>query len=131
MNAVKETIVVCDEVEILMEEDAVTEVTTHDSGTHRIIELSEEQVEELQEGQDEVLAVLSDMERSLPKTLRRAVDHSGLFTECYKDSDGYWLQLKSGFIGPYGTHCIHEITVKECLLQIRNVVSCSCKECRV
>ena len=56
----------------------------------------------------------------LPKTLQQAIDKSGLFTdECYHDSDGYWLVLKPGFIGPYNTHCIHETNIRECLQQIK------------
>lgn len=72
------------------------------------------------------------MTRPLPHTLQEAIDRSGLFLseDCYKDSDGYWLQLKPGFIGPYGTHCIHDLTVRECLWQIKDATPCDCKTCR-
>ena len=67
---------------------------------------------------------------ALPKTLQTAINKSGLFTnECWKDGDGYWLVLKPGFIGPYETHCIHDLTISECIEQIKDIRPCDCKEC--
>ncbi len=67
---------------------------------------------------------------ALPKTLQQAIDRSGLFTDkCYQDSDGYWLLLRPGFIGPFETHEIHDLTVKECLWQIKDVRPCDCAKC--
>ena len=45
MNATKQTEQLYDEVEVIMEGETSVEVITVNSGIHRIIELSEEQVE--------------------------------------------------------------------------------------
>lgn len=68
---------------------------------------------------------------TLPVTLLKAIKKDGRFLlfDCYQDSDGYWLQIKPGFISGMETHCIHEHTVKECLEQIASVLSCDCILC--
>ena len=49
----------------------------------------------------------------------------------YKDSDGYWINLKSGWILPgEWTHGIVENTKRQAHRKLRQVVPCDCAECR-
>lgn len=68
----------------------------------------------------------------LPKTLQKAVNRSDkvLSEECFQDSDGYWLPLKPGYRTSWETHCIHEMTVRDCISQIGEVEPCGCDDCR-
>jgi hypothetical protein len=66
---------------------------------------------------------------NIPKTLMRAIERSGKIESGYKDSDGYWLLCKPGFIGPFGTHELHELTINELLWQFKEIEVCECDEC--
>ncbi len=48
----------------------------------------------------------------------------------YKDIDGWWIELKPGFIvRDEGTHGIIEDTKKAALSKMTLVVACDCAEC--
>jgi hypothetical protein len=64
------------------------------------------------------------------KTLDKlAASHGDKIASWYKDSDGYWIDLKYGW-QLFGTHTVHELTVKEALASFRGVHPCSCTECK-
>ena len=51
--------------------------------------------------------------------------------EFWRDSDGYWLPLARGFMCALSDcHTIHELTVKEVLVAIKNIQPCDCAICQ-
>ena len=46
--------------------------------------------------------------------------------------DGYWIYLVPGYINTMTeVHMVHEDTVKECLIHLRNYIKpCNCEECK-
>ena len=44
--------------------------------------------------------------------------------------DGIWVYLKPGLTWD-GVHMVHEDTLKECAMQLLNVVKCNCAHCRM
>ncbi len=73
--------------------------------------------------------------KSLPVTLRRILDSDPRVDEIWDercDNNGYWIYFKPGWINPMTeTHCIHELTVKECVQQLRDIQPCDCKGCEL
>ncbi len=49
----------------------------------------------------------------------------------YRDSDGYWIELKGGWQNGAdpGCHGIHENTKREAHSYMRNVIPCNCADC--
>ena len=54
----------------------------------------------------------------------------------YEGEDGIWISPRMGYMNPYtNTHCIHEWNVKDCLEQMRELISdpsswaCQCEDC--
>jgi hypothetical protein len=49
----------------------------------------------------------------------------------YKDSDGYWIELKPGYQNGSdpGTHSIVEDTKGKAVRQLASVIPCNCAEC--
>lgn len=50
--------------------------------------------------------------------------------------DGYWVTLKTGFadmgFDPWEpTHTIHEWTIKDILIRMRDVKPCQCRDCKI
>jgi hypothetical protein len=48
----------------------------------------------------------------------------------YRDSDGYWIELKRGWIVRGDAHSIVEDTKKAAHAKLAEVVPCECKECK-
>jgi len=48
----------------------------------------------------------------------------------YKDEDGYWIELRRGWVVPGDAHSIVENTKREAYAKLRDVVRCQCKECQ-
>lgn len=50
------------------------------------------------------------------------------------DADGFWIYLKPGFHNGFDPlapeHAIHEDTRREAYARLKEVVPCTCKECR-
>jgi hypothetical protein len=57
------------------------------------------------------------------------IHHDDKIATWYRDSDGYWIALHRGWQWG-GVHCVHELTVKEVLVSIRDVEPCVCAECK-
>jgi hypothetical protein len=51
--------------------------------------------------------------------------------EQWKDEDGYWIALKSGWgvLGDPGFHTIHEDTKKEAMSIAADSIPCDCRDC--
>jgi hypothetical protein len=47
----------------------------------------------------------------------------------YRDSDGYWIDLKPGWCFPGPVHACHGTTLKETLSDWRCVEPCDCDDC--
>lgn len=48
----------------------------------------------------------------------------------YRDSDGYWIELKPGFVVVGDAHGIVENTKREARAKLSIVVPCDCAECK-
>lgn len=70
------------------------------------------------------------MNRSeLPKSLARWADVIDEISDERGSDEGYWVYLKAGWWSPDDeTHCIHEDTIRECVVKMRNIEPCT-KEC--
>ncbi len=55
--------------------------------------------------------------------------HPNLIEGWYKDSDGYWIDLKAGWTWQ-GCHSVHEWNVKDALRSFNEVERCDCKDCK-
>jgi hypothetical protein len=42
---------------------------------------------------------------------------------------GIWVYLVPGYINIGEVHFVHEDTIRECALDMQNVIKCECKEC--
>lgn len=54
--------------------------------------------------------------------------HPDKIHEWYHDSDGYWIDFKSGWSIDQ-VHGVHEDTVKDSLIQFGRVERCECEDC--
>lgn len=53
------------------------------------------------------------------------------WSEGGSNEDGYWISLKPGWRSvTTETHSVHEWTMKDLLRDFRDIVPCSCEECR-
>lgn len=48
----------------------------------------------------------------------------------YRDTDGYWIELKPGFVVCGDAHGIVESTKRAAINKLGQVVPCSCDDCR-
>lgn len=66
--------------------------------------------------------VMNDLVRRNPDKAR----------DWYKDSDGYWLQLKRGWQSEPHSYChgLHTETVQEMVREFRWVAPCDCDQCK-
>jgi hypothetical protein len=48
----------------------------------------------------------------------------------YRDSDGYWIDLKAGWVIPGDAHGIVEDTKRRAYDKLKEAVPCNCRECR-
>jgi hypothetical protein len=68
---------------------------------------------------------------TLPKSLHRFAEKIEDFENQRAIQNGYWVHLRTGFINPTSeTHIIHETTLAECIVQLREVEPCSCADCQ-
>lgn len=64
------------------------------------------------------------------KTLQ-LINQDKRIEQAYKDSDGYWFVLNSGYINSEnGTHGAREDTVKALKNQIKYIKPCNCRDCK-
>lgn len=64
------------------------------------------------------------------KTLN-VVNADARVKEVFEDSDGIWLWLNRGWTAdPRDAHDIHEMTVRDTLSRYRDIVACTCEDCR-
>jgi hypothetical protein len=57
--------------------------------------------------------------------------HGGKVRDWYRDSDGYWFNLKAGWqASPHSeVHSVHEWKVSDLKRSFRAVCPCSCEQC--
>lgn len=72
------------------------------------------------------------IEASIPPGFARWIRrHDLTIREAYKDSDGYWLYLQTGYCwDDQGLHTIHEQTVSRCIQAFPRVGDCHCQDCQ-
>jgi hypothetical protein len=69
----------------------------------------------------------------MSETIRKLVArHPDKVEGWYKDSDGYWIDLKAGWCrAPRDeVHSVHETSVREVVAAFSSVSRCECDECR-
>lgn len=69
---------------------------------------------------------------SLPKTLAKLLADPRVdeILDERGDGNGYWIYMAHGWINTFSeTHCIHEMTVKDCLDQMKCLIPCDCESC--
>jgi len=70
---------------------------------------------------------------SLPKTLQQLKQNDPRIAEIWDervDDNGYWIYFVPGWINELDeVHCIHEMTVRECLEKMKSTVPCDCPSC--
>jgi hypothetical protein len=63
-------------------------------------------------------------------TLNRLQDqHRDKIAGWYKDSDGYWIDLRAGWQWQE-CHTVHEWNVRDAIASFRTVKPCDCGDCR-
>jgi hypothetical protein len=64
------------------------------------------------------------------KTLSDLMDrHPEKIRGWYKDSDGYWINLKDGWQWQ-GCHGVHEWNVRDAMASFAQVEPCDCDDCK-
>lgn len=64
------------------------------------------------------------------KTVERLLKHPKVRAARLEDEDGYWVDLKPGWMCPAsGSHSCHEDTAKAILSAVANAEPCDCEEC--
>ena len=54
--------------------------------------------------------------------------HPDKIRDWYKDSDGYWINLKPGWQF-WDAHCVHEWKIRDVFTSFAQVRPCECDEC--
>jgi hypothetical protein len=71
------------------------------------------------------------MQVQLPATLKRYEHLIDDFEDDRGNQNGYWVYLKYGWRTIDDVvHQIHEMTLRECALQLQCVTECDCRECK-
>lgn len=68
------------------------------------------------------------------KSLQKLVTkHQDKIADAYKDSDGYWINLKPGWRREEFdySHSVHEWSICELVSAFRNVHPCDCENCQL
>lgn len=58
------------------------------------------------------------------------MDRKQMIARQYRDSDGFWIELKPGFVVSGDAHGIVENTRREAYRKLGLVVPCECAECK-
>jgi hypothetical protein len=65
------------------------------------------------------------------KTLQRIKANPRVADAWFEEDNGYWVSLKPGFKwADFDTHAVHESTITQLVRSMREVVPCSCVDCR-
>lgn len=67
------------------------------------------------------------MNKGLDRLLAR---HPDKIETYYRDVDGIWVDLKPGWSRWGEVHAIHEMTTREVVAAMSEVVACDCESCR-